>query len=90
MTYSKRLWLNKESSPSTGSVAAYRGKMMFGDGLERKTAFLEIADCHNKVRLHVSPMDTMEEFMVKMEKLRDFIDDFILFLDEEQVEMSKR
>jgi len=84
MPYAKRLWLNKESSPSTGSVAAYRGEMMFGDNLKRQTAFLELADCHGKIRLHVSPMDTMEEFIVKMEKLRDFVDDFITYLDKEQ------
>lgn len=80
--YSKRLWLNNEDSPQTGSVVAYRGKMMFGGDI-KMTAFLEISDCHNKSRLHVSPMDTMQDYIIKMEKLRDFVSDYIDYLKSE-------
>lgn len=83
LKYSKRMWLNREDSPSTGSVAAYRGSMPVGSGT-RRTAFLEVADCHGKVRLHVTPMDTMNDFISKMEALRDFIDQFVTFLKDEQ------
>jgi hypothetical protein len=81
--YSKRLWLNDTDSPSTGSVVAYRGNMVFGDET-KMTAFLEISDCHNKARLHVSPMDTMQEYIIKMERLRDFISDYIDYLKKEK------
>ena len=83
--YSKRQWLNKDESPSTGSVVAYRGEMVFENG-RHKTAFLEISDCSKKVRLHVSPMDKMDDFIIKMEKLRDFIDDFVVYLKTEENE----
>jgi hypothetical protein len=87
MRYSKRVWLNKDSSPSTGSMAAYRGPVPYKEETPL-AAFLEIADCQNKVRIHITPMDTMEEFIVKMETMRNFIDDFINYLDEEQSEIA--
>jgi len=78
MTYAKRAWLNKNDSPSTGSVVAYHGPRRFnGDEKPVTTAFLEVADCHSKVRLHLSPDDTMQEFIQKMELLWDEIGRFI-------------
>jgi len=41
---------------------------------------LEISDCHNKVRLHCSQKDTLEEFIKKMEMLRNVIDEFVTHL----------
>lgn len=83
-TYSKRVWLNKNDSPSTGSVVAYRGPRRFnGDEEPVKVAFLEVSDCHSKARLHVSPDDTMQEFVEKMELLRDTVSDFIDYLKSE-------
>jgi hypothetical protein len=81
-TYSKRVWLNKGDSPSTGSVVAYHGPMKWSKGQEEMAAFLEVADCHDKVRLHCTPSDTMGEFVQKMELLRDTIDQFINHLKE--------
>lgn len=52
--YSKRVWLNKNDSPSTGSVVAYHGPTGWRKEKE-ETAFLEISDCSVKCRLHVSP-----------------------------------
>ena len=82
--YSKRVWLNKNDSPSTGSVAAYHGPMMWGKDQKEEAAFIEVASCHEKARLHMSPQDSMPEFIAKMELLRDTIDDFVRHLKESE------
>ena len=79
--YSNRQWLNPDGHPSTGSVVAYHGESPWDrDGKPDMMTILEISDCHNKVRLHRSEKDTMEEFIGKMETLRDVIDDFVSHL----------
>jgi hypothetical protein len=77
--YNKRIWLNSKESPSTGSVTAFSGKVKWGseDKQERIERFLEIADCICKVRLHQCYEDTDKMFIKKMKKLRNFIDDYI-------------
>lgn len=70
-------WLNPESSASTGSIAGYWGESPFETTSENPYVFLEIADCHGKVRLHMSDVDTKEDFIEKLTKLRDFVDSFI-------------
>ncbi len=62
--YKSETWLNKENSPSTGSIVCYDGDVEYSDG-EGPCVFIEIADCHNKVRLHMTHTDTMEEFIDK-------------------------
>lgn len=66
--YKTQKWLNPMNSPSTGSVVCYDGLVDYSDGPDRCT-FLEIADCHNKVRLHKAHTDTMEDFREKVEFL---------------------
>ncbi|BCS55200.1 hypothetical protein GSbR_26010 [Geobacter sp. SVR] len=79
--YSKRYWLNAEGHSSTGSAVAFHGDSPWDrDGKREKITFLEISDCHNKVRLHRSDFDDMAEFIVKMEKLRDAITEFVSHL----------
>ena len=78
--YSKRVWLNKDDSPATGSVVAYHGPMMWSKDQEEVTAFLEVASCHEKARLHWLPSDTIEDFIAKMELLGDTIDGFVAHL----------
>ena len=78
--YSKRVWLNDGHLPSTGSVVAYHGDIAYPDGVDKAVAFLEVSDCHSKVRLHFTPTDSMDQFIKKMETLRGVIEDFILHL----------
>ena len=79
--YSNRQWLNPDGHPSTGSVVAYHGESPWSrDGKPDVMTMLEISDCHNKVRLHQSEKDTMEQFVLKMETLRDVIDEFVAYL----------
>ena len=83
MNYVRRLWLNDETSASTGSVCAYSGQAHWTKD-EYKTSFLEVSDCHSKIRLHLAPHDTDQQFIDKMIKLRNFIDDFINYLQKEK------
>ena len=82
--YNKRVWLNKECSPSTGSVVAYHGLSAYAKdkGTGRLETMLEISDCHSKVHIHKTHLDTNEDFINKMVKLRDTINGFIQYLVE--------
>lgn len=61
-------WLNKENSPSTGSIVCFDGDVEYTEGVE-PCMFVEIADCHSKVRLHKSHTDTTEEFINKIDSM---------------------
>lgn len=79
--YSQREWLNKEGSPSTGNVVAFDGFIKWEDKQIRRT-FLQVSDCYQSIRLHMTEDDTTQDFISKMEKLRNVIDDFIDYLKE--------
>lgn len=84
--HSKRVWLNKPESRSTGSVVAFEGMVDYDNGKGAElTSFLELADCHGKVRLHRASYDTRADFVNKMKVLRSVLDDFILYLEGEDV-----
>ena len=70
MKYHKRLWLNAKHSFSSGSVVAFHGRVDFGGQRGKSTeSFLEIADCHGKVRLHRASYDSKRDFARKLRKL---------------------
>lgn len=65
--YNKRRWLNKKSSQSTGSIVCYNGTVQWDAGSARQVhAYVEIADCHNKVRLHKMTDDSFDDFTDKI------------------------
>ena len=69
-TYFKsEAWLNPEDSPSTGSIVCYDGDVEYSDDGESPCVFVEIADCHQKVRLHQCHTDTTEEFIEKIDTI---------------------
>lgn len=77
-TYSRREFLNQKDSPSTGFVIAYDG--MINDDEEEepyRATFLKVGDCYSIVKLHKASYDTMDDFIEKMEKLKDVIGGFI-------------
>lgn len=74
--YNRRIWLNPVNSRSTGSVVCFDGETEFSDGADRDS-FIEIADCHGKVRLHKSSDDSITEFVQKLSAIRNEIDFFI-------------
>ena len=77
--YNKREWFNDEQSPSTGNVIAFDGFIHYNGEPIRRT-FLQISDCNNSIRLHTIEDDTSQDFINKMIKLRNVIDDFINYL----------
>ena len=79
--YNKRIWLNPTESSSTGSIVAFHGPANYGHGKERNNeSFLEVSDCHNKIRLHRCKFDSREDFIKKIEMVRDAAAEFAFFL----------
>lgn len=89
MIINKRVWLNNEDSPSTGSIVVYHGPSNYpsSDGQEITVSFVEVADCHSKVRLHQTHKDTDEQFIEKVKLMRDTLTYFIQKLE---LERSKK
>lgn len=79
MSYCRREFLNDGDSPSTGSVVAYDGAGSWKS--EDHATFLEVAGCHDKVRLHQTDRDTKAQFIGKLFLLRTVIDEFIIHLE---------
>lgn len=76
--YNRRTWLNPTSSDSTGSVVAFDGDITDLDsGNQYPQLFLEISDCHHKIRLHQTSDDSREDFVRKMKLLQSEISLFI-------------
>lgn len=74
-TYSRKTYyksvtqLNPSYSPSTGSIVCYDGDIEYSDDGEQPCVFVEIADCHQKVRLHQAHTDTPQEFIDKIDRM---------------------
>lgn len=78
--YNKRTWLNKNDSPSLGSVVAFDGEIKYSDALERAT-FLAIADCSKTIKL-IKNTENIEDFIYKMKLLKSEIELFINHLEQ--------
>ena len=76
--YNKRTWLNRENSPSMGSVVAFDGDVKYSDGVER-TTFLALSDCGKTIKLSRNT-ESIEDFIDKMKLLKSEIDSFINYL----------
>lgn len=82
--YNSRKFLNSDNSPSTGSICCYDGAVKFNTMKSReKVMFVEIADCHQKARLHKSGDDTNKDFIDKVKLLRDELNSFIEHLEKQ-------
>lgn len=78
--YNKRVWLNPIKSDSTSSVVAFDGKVTYNNKF-LDDRFLEITDCRNKIRLHQTSDDTKDDFINKMKLLKNEIENFIIYLE---------
>lgn len=81
--YINRVWLNEPDSPSTGSVVAYDGDVNDYDNKAYRSTFLRVSDCHVSVNIHKAVYDSPKEFITKMKKMRDVLNDFIKHLETE-------
>ncbi len=79
--YKSEKWLNPSDSPSTGSIVCYDGMVDYSDGPDR-CVFLEVADCHQKIRLHKAHTDSLDSFVDKLRAMRNEIDGFINHLEQ--------
>lgn len=78
-SYNKRTWLNKDDSPSLGSIVAFDGEVRYSDATER-TTFLAISDCSKTIKL-IKNTENIEAFIDKMKLLRQEIELFINHLE---------
>lgn len=86
MMFNKRVWLNPDSSSSTGSIVCFSGLANWteaGSDKPAKSRFVEIADCHKKVRIHQGEMDSLEEFIKKIELMKHMLTEFQMILESE-------
>ena len=82
MVYVKRQWLNDENSASSGSVVAYSGPAWrTGIDADETWHYFEVADCHSKIRLHKSDIESLNHFINKLKKLAKAAEEFAAFLE---------
>lgn len=79
--YQRRIWLNREDSPSTGNLVCFDGNRTWHGEVIRNT-FLQISDCSWSIRLHKTEDDDIVDFIDKMKLLRNEVDKFISYLEE--------
>lgn len=72
--------LNPPTSPSTGSITCYHGESAW-KGWKDPYMFMDIADCNGKVRLHLTQKETKKDFIKKVRKLRNALDEYLEFLE---------
>ena len=81
--YNKRTWLNKENSPSLGSVIAFDGNVEYSEGSER-TIFLALSDCRFTIKIQKNT-ESVADYTCKLELLKTKIELFIKHLKENEL-----
>ena len=79
--YKSERWLNRETSPSTGSLVCYDGIVKDNEG-EFRSTFVEIKDCNRIVKLHRAEYDTIQDFIDKLKTIESEVHKFIGHLEE--------
>lgn len=79
--YNKRIWLNNENSHFTGSMVCHDGVVSNQGRPPERYTFMEICDCHRKIRVHKDANLPMDEFVGKLALMRDEINSFINHLN---------
>jgi len=70
INYNRRIWLNQETSHYTGSIVCFDGEDLENRGqtLSRYT-FVEISDCHGKIRIHRDNNLPLLDFKCKLARM---------------------
>lgn len=76
--FKRRVWLNSQKSASTGSLVIYHGESPWEKGEYHR--FIEIASCNEIARLHMTNLDTNADWIFKVEKLTENLQDYLEFL----------
>ena len=83
--YNKRVWLNRDESPSTGNFVAFDGDTTH-NGNTARNLFVSISDCYNSARLHLTEDDSIKDFVEKLKILRNELTLFINHLESNKEE----
>lgn len=84
-----REWLNDLESPSTGTIAVFDGEVQWcSEESPGRRVWVEVSDCHCKVRVHKSYEQTTQQFCDKVRKMRDVLNGFIDHLEESEEEVN--
>lgn len=76
--YNSRVWLNSDDKSSTGSIVAFHGK---SDWSDKDASFLEVADCHGKVRIHKTDSEDMDDYLAKLQNIVNEVEAFMAHLE---------
>ena len=80
-TFKLRTWLNKKDSPNTGSLVIYDGESPWKQGKKKDNlCFIEFADCHGKIRLHKTDLDSSKDWIKKIEKIIESLELYVIWL----------
>ena len=90
-TYCRKEFLTDHPEPSTSTVVSFCGLVQWGkNDKPEPLSFLEISNCHEKARLHRTYEMNEQEWIEQVERLRDHINNYLVFLknnqDREEIE----
>jgi hypothetical protein len=90
--YSHKVWLNKNSSPSTGSLVCYYGLTPHKKRKENiKTLFIELSDCQSRFRIYFPTKGKKYNFKTKdrtfkdIKKLFTHLETYVKYVEENYV-----
>lgn len=85
LDYNSRTWLNNEDSSFTGSIvccSTYEHNDKDDNGTIIPYQFVEISDCHCKIRIHSNFRNSDKKvFITKLKTMKNEIDKFIQHLE---------
>ena len=87
--YKKIVELSEPDSPSTTSVTCFSGDVIIAEGETDKRTFVEIADCHNKIRLFKYDNDSWEDFIKMLRSLGETVIEFADYCVKTELEEKK-
>jgi len=80
--YNSRQFLNPSSSHYTGTLVCFDGVEIINQGKELpRYTFIELSDCHGKVRLHKDNNLLMRDFVLKLRLMAREINEFANYLE---------
>jgi len=87
--YHDREWLTEEGDPATPSVVSFAGLTNWADG-EEPLYMVEISSCHDKVRLHKTHDQTLEDWKNQVEKLYAHVGRYLDYLSKTEASPGGR
>jgi hypothetical protein len=81
MQYNKRTWLNSINSSSTSNIVTFDGDVEYTSDKIYRDTFVKISDCKDSIKLHKKDTEPMEDFITKLNLLKNEIELFINHLE---------